>query len=102
MIQSTGEIAAERCDLAFPLLDLTLKILSGSLDILPPRSELIRLFLLFLELLFFRVERLEDGAQLMVGLFQLVLLDQKLLFSRRDVCLVLLRTRWPIRRCALR
>ncbi len=70
LTQGTGEIAAERGDLAFPLPDLTLKVLNGSFDILPLRPELIRLFLLFLELLFFQVERFENGAQLLIRLFQ--------------------------------
>ena len=35
------------------------------------------MFLLFLELLLFCGERLEDGAQLMVSLFKLVLLESK-------------------------
>ena len=90
LIQRAGKIAPERGDLAFSQLDLTLKILTRSFDVLPPRSELIRLPLPFLELSFFNRQRLEDGAELVVGLFQLVLLDRKLLFSGRDVCLVLL------------
>ena len=50
--------------------------LARTFDLLSPRPKLRRLLLLFLELPLFGIERFKNGAQLIVGLFELALLEQ--------------------------